>query len=45
MTRLVDEIRSAKQRLVLGEKGMLVRVEATSGSAPRDRDAAMLVFA
>lgn len=45
MTGLATQIRAARERLRLGETGVLVSVEATAGSAPRDGDAAMLVFA
>ena len=45
MTPLAREIHAAKHRLSAGEVGILVSVETTAGSAPRDAGAAMLVFA
>ena len=45
MTGLSGQIRAAKERLALGETAVLISVEATAGSAPRDGGAAMLVFA
>jgi len=45
MTGLSGQIRAAKERLALGETAVLVAIEATAGSAPREGDAAMLVFA
>jgi xanthine dehydrogenase accessory factor len=44
VTPLVQEIRGAKSRLSSGEPGVLVTVEATAGSAPRDAGTMMLVF-
>ena len=45
MTGLARQVRAAKDRLKRGEKAVFVHVKATAGSAPRDGDAAMLVFA
>lgn len=45
MIGLANQIRAIGERLTLGETGVLVSVEATAGSAPRDGDAAMLVLA
>lgn len=45
MTPLAMEIRGARDRLLAGEPGILLTVETTAGSVPRDAGTTMLVFA
>jgi xanthine dehydrogenase accessory factor len=45
VTALVRDIAAAKRRIEAGDSAVLVSVEATAGSAPRDNGTAMLVFA
>lgn len=45
MTPLAREIDAAKSRFAQGEFGVLITVQATAGSAPRDAGASMLIFA
>jgi xanthine dehydrogenase accessory factor len=45
MSPLAREVHDAAHRLAVGERGILLTIEATAGSAPRDAGTAMLIFA